>query len=146
MVASTGATIYMSLCYLCNILPYRSYLSEQPVDISHSSVSILPCGISDHAPVLLKLELGPDSGPSLWWLSCFWISDEHVSQSMTSETRRHLQWFQGPYLHTIPVGNWQSEKEVVFGPCRSRGQGTGVRGPVCEYWRSGYIWESKGGL
>lgn len=54
--------------------------------LSHAlDVSILPRGISNHAPILLKLITNSVSGPCLWRLSCFWVSDETVTPLMTSE-------------------------------------------------------------
>lgn len=45
----------------------------------------MPRGISDHASVLLRLEMDLIYGPSLWRPSRFWVSDEHITTLMTFE-------------------------------------------------------------
>lgn len=51
--------------------------------LSHTlGVKILPRGISDHA---LKLDAGLPSGPALWRLSGYWVTDECVAPEVTVE-------------------------------------------------------------
>lgn len=75
-------------------------------------VEILPRGISDHAPVLLKLDVGLPSGPALWWLSGYWVTDERVAPEVTVELgafwERNLGTAEPPIL-------WDAYKAYVRG-------------------------------
>lgn len=48
-------------------------------------IKILPRGISDHAPLALKLCVSNAPGENLWRLSRFWLNDTRVSEPYRSE-------------------------------------------------------------
>lgn len=48
-------------------------------------MEILPRGISDHAPLLLKLQTDSLAGPALWRLSGLWVFDKRVTLLVEGE-------------------------------------------------------------
>lgn len=76
----------MSLSLIQNILVHRPGLCWGGSVLSRfRDISILPRGISDHAPLALKLSVSMVTGESLWRLSRFWLSDSRVSEPYRSE-------------------------------------------------------------
>lgn len=71
--------------YTCHSATYASFsridlmLTDGSLLSRTLGVEILPQGISDHAPVLLRLDVGSPSGPALWRLLGYWVTDERVA-------------------------------------------------------------------
>lgn len=55
-----------------------------PVLANVQEVSILPRGISDHAPLLMHLNVMPAPTDCLWHLSHFWVLDDCIVLSAES--------------------------------------------------------------
>lgn len=70
--------------YTCHSASHRSFSRIDLAYVGGSALSrvkdvrILPRGISDHATLLLTLELSSTPGNTLWRLSRFWVSDKMV--------------------------------------------------------------------
>lgn len=77
--------------YTCHSSTYASF---SRIDLFYANgsllpriqgVEILPRGISDHAPLLMRLNTNLPVGNSLWRLSGFWITDERVAPEAAGE-------------------------------------------------------------
>lgn len=73
-----------SHAYTCHSASHRSF---SRIDLAYAGgavlprvtdIKILPRGISDHAPLLLSLNLSMALEDTLWRLSRFWVSDAAV--------------------------------------------------------------------
>lgn len=51
-------------------------------------ITILPRGISDHAPLLLSLELATETSDRLWRLSRFWVTEREVEPQFHDTLRQ----------------------------------------------------------
>lgn len=77
--------------YTCHSATYASFSRIDLIYTTDSllswiqDVEILPRGISDHAPLLLKLQTDLPMGTALWRLSGFWITDESVAPLVEGE-------------------------------------------------------------
>lgn len=76
-----------------------------------SDVDIMSRGISDHAPLFLKLSLGPP-GERLWRLLRYWIEDEGI-QEMVQEGICHY-WLDNVDT-TTPLVTWDAFKTWTRG-------------------------------
>lgn len=52
-------------------------------------ITILPRGISDHAPLALKLCVSYSPGENLWRLSRFWLDDSRISEPYRAEAAQY---------------------------------------------------------
>lgn len=67
--------------------PCHSFRAMSHIDLSFatsitlpliSTATILPCGISDHAPLLLEIDRLRSHGPPLWCLNSHWLEDQTI--------------------------------------------------------------------
>lgn len=79
-------------------------------------ISILPRGISDHAPLLLTLELSTTLGVSQWRLSRFWVSDEMVDGHFREAIREYWKINPGSASTTMV---WDTFKAYTRGSYQS---------------------------
>lgn len=81
----------LSRAFTCHSASHRAFLWIDLAYVGASvlsevrDIAILPRGISDHAPLLLILELATDPSERLWRLSRFWVSDAEVDPLFRSE-------------------------------------------------------------
>lgn len=86
--------------FTCHSATHTSFLSINlayvvaPVLPRVWDITILPRGISDHAPLLLSLELATAPSDRLWRLFRFWVSDTEV-ESQIHDTLRQF-WRDNP--------------------------------------------------
>ena len=79
-------------------------------------IRILPRGISDHAPLLLTVELSSAPGTVLWRLSRFWVSDEAVDGHFREALQEY--WAVNPGS-AGPLSVWDAFKAYTRGRYQS---------------------------
>lgn len=76
-----------------------------------ADIAILPRGISDHAPLLLKLSFGPP-GERLWWLSRYWVED--IQEAVQEDI---CNYWLDKVDSTTPLITWDAFKAWTRGEC-----------------------------
>lgn len=77
--------------YTCHSSSHRTFsridlvYAGGPVLPKVRDVRILPRGVSDHAPLLLELDLSLDPSDKIWRLSRYWVSDMEVEPRYREE-------------------------------------------------------------
>lgn len=86
--------------YTCHSASYKTFsridliYAGGPVLPKVREVRILPRGISDHAPLLLELDLSVVLSDKLWRLSRYWVSDGEVEPKYREDLKSY--WSRPP--------------------------------------------------
>lgn len=113
--------------YTCHSASHKTFsridlvYAGRPVLSKVRDVTILPRGISDHAPILLDLNVSTAQTDKLWRLSRYWVSDIEVEPKYKDELESYWQLNPGS---ASPFSVWDAFKAY------SRGQYQTIIGQV----------------
>lgn len=99
--------------YTCQSASYRAMsridliFATRALLTKVQEISHLPRGISDHSPILLKLNVGPAPADCLWRLSRYWVSDDRIAPGAELAVREY--WAANPPA-TVPASTWEDFK------------------------------------
>lgn len=93
--------------YTCNSTMYLVMSNIDPIYVSGPvlsrvrEVTVLPRGISDHAPILLQVQTTANPANSLWRHSRYWVTDERVELQVDSAIVSF--WSSDPPHENLPL-------------------------------------------